>query len=308
MRKIGIIVNANAKKVRRGKITAEGFRRAGDDLIDLAMTATFEELDAAIRKFRKSGYPYIGIAGGDGTIHHVLTRLINIYRGKNLPSILLLKGGNMDNIARSVGLRGSGVSILQRMAETLKRGGDPEMRVRDTIRIGDRYCSLFGIGFVINLLREVYAGEEKGIKQNLIAVAKAVREALLQPANGKLFQGIQATVTVDGKKIGFTDITAIMAATVGGVGMGFNPMSKALENPHTYHVLITGFNGRQIITHILHIKNGWEIKHPLVCDVTADRLAIKSDAPFSYTMDGDIYDSRGKLALSAGPAICYIHV
>jgi diacylglycerol kinase family enzyme len=308
MREIGIILNANAKRVRRGKITAESFLAAGEDMIDLQMTSTFEELEAAIRNFKKAAYPYIGIVGGDGTIHHAVTRMINIYGGENVPLVLLLKGGHMDNIATSVGMSGNSVSILKRMLKNLKKGASPETCSRDTIRIEDRYCSLFGIGFVINLLREAYAGKDKGVKQNLVAVFKAVREALLQPDDGRMFKGIQATVTVNGEKVDFTNITAIMAATVEGVGMGFKPMGKALERPNTYHALITGFDGRQMVSHILHIKNGWEITHPLVCDTIADTLTITSDFPFAYTMDGDLYESGGSLALSTGPAIRYVHV
>jgi diacylglycerol kinase family enzyme len=71
MKKIGIIVNANAKKVRKGVISSDRFREIGSNLADVRETSTFDELDGALRNFRDEKYPYIGIAGGDGTIHHV---------------------------------------------------------------------------------------------------------------------------------------------------------------------------------------------------------------------------------------------
>jgi diacylglycerol kinase family enzyme len=308
MKRIGIILNANAKQFRRGNISADRLKQIGAELIDLRITSTFEELDASLRNFRKANYPYISIAGGDGTIHQVLTRLIKIYGEKKLPAVVLLKGGTMDNIARSVKLRGNGAAILKRLVHTLRQGKEPEIVVRDTIRIDDRYCSLFGIGAVINFLKEAYSGKEKGVKQNLKTIVKTIRQAIWEPDTGYLFQGVEAGIAVNGTQIGFNHITAILAATVKGVGLGFYPLSKALDMPGSFHALIIGINGRQIISYILHLKNGWEIAHPLVCDVIAEKLTIRSSVKFTYTMDGDLYESDGKLVLTVGPGIGYVRV
>jgi diacylglycerol kinase family enzyme len=308
MKRIGIIINANAKRFRTGKISAEIFERIGADMADLRVVSSFDELEKSLRYFRKAGYPYICIAGGDGTIHHVLTRMIKIYGEKKLPGIVLLKGGTMDNIARSIKLRGSGADILKRLVKTLSQGSEPEIVARDSIKIGGRFCSLFGIGAVINFLKEAYSGKEKGLWQNLKVVAKTIRQAVWEPETGSMFKGIEADVTVNGRRIGFGSVTAILAATVKGVGLGFNPLGKALDMPGSFHALIFGINGRQLVSHVLHLKNGWEIKHPLVCDIVARKVMIKSKTKFTYTMDGDLYESNGKLVLSMGPSIGYVRV
>ncbi len=308
MKQIGIIINANAKKFRTGKVSPERYNQIGGDMADLRIVSSFEELDKSLRQFRKAEYPYIGILGGDGTIHQVLIRMIKIYGEKKLPKIVLLKGGTMDNIARSIRLRGKGVDILKRLVRTLQQGSEPEIVVRDSIKIGDRFCSLFGIGAVINFLKEAYSGKEKGLKQNLKVAAKTVGQAIWEPETGSMFKGIEAEVTVNGQPVGFSNITAILAATVKGVGLGFNPLSKALTLPGTFHALIFGINGRQIVSHVLHLKNGWEIRHPLVHDVIAEKITIRSRAEFTYTMDGDLYESKGRLVLSMGPSIRYVRV
>jgi diacylglycerol kinase family enzyme len=308
MKRIGIILNANAKKVRRGKISPERFARIGAGLVDIRVTATLAQLDETIRNFRKARYQYICIAGGDGTIHHVLTRMIKIYGEEKLPGIVLLKGGTMDNIARSVGLRGSGTAILKRLIEIVRRNREPEIMVRDTMKIGDRYCCIFGVGAVINFLQEAYSGKEKGLKQNMITIAKTIRQAIMEPETGSLFRGIEATVIADKERIGFTTITAILAGSVEGVGLGFYPLSRALERPGSFHAIILGLYGRQIISRILHIRNGWKIKHPLACDVVVRKLTIRSRRKFKFTMDGDIYESGGTLSIIAGPGIGFVYV
>lgn len=308
MKTIGIIVNANAKMVRRGRLSLDLIRQIGSDMVDLRVTKDFNELDTALRDFRREDYPYIAIAGGDGTIHHTVTRAMNIYGEGGLPQVLLLKGGTMDNVARSVGLRGSSTEILSRMMMTIRRGREPEERVRGTMKIENRYCSLFGIGFVINFMHECYGGREKGTLQNCKAIGKAIRHALHEPSVGSLYEGLEAEVTVDGGTLSFTYITAILAGTVEGVGMGFNPLSKSTRSPESFHALITGMNGRQILSRILSLKQGWEIRHPLVCDAVAQNLRIEAKARFTYTMDGDFYESSGSCLVTAGPRIRYLYV
>jgi hypothetical protein len=67
-------------------------------------------------------------------------------------------------------------------------------------------------------------------------------------------------------------------------------------------------NARQIVSRILYLKQGWEIRHPLVCDTVAQHIEIRSDTSFTYTMDGDFYECGGLLDMTMGPAIRYVHV
>lgn len=308
MKKIGVIINTNAKQVRTCKISIEKFKDIGPDLVDLRLTSTFEELDDVLQDFISLRYPYVGIAGGDGTIHHTITRMISAYDPKDFPAILLLKGGTMDNVARSVKLRGKGTSILTRMVKALCKGHEPEISMRDTMRIGNQYCSLFGFGFVIKFLQEAYGGTEKGVKQNLLALSKAIQHGIKEPKVDSLYQGLDAEVWVDGINVGFSNITGLLASTVEGIGLGFTPFIRAGSMPNTFQVICTGLGGFQLLCHILHIRNGWKIKNPLAYDVIASAIKVKSKKSFTYTMDGDFYESAGDLEVSAGPRIPYVHV
>ncbi len=86
---------------------------------------------------------------------------------------MVLKGGTMDNVSRSIHLRGQGHDVLRRLLKKISAGGKIEIRKRGTMRIGDRYCFIFGTGFVTNFLEEVYRGGEKGNFRNIQVICMA---------------------------------------------------------------------------------------------------------------------------------------
>ncbi len=81
----GIIVNPHSRRNRRTKCAAvREFAEIGGDDVDVRATATLDELDACLAEFRDRNYECVAISGGDGTIHHVLSRLVAVY-GSTLP-------------------------------------------------------------------------------------------------------------------------------------------------------------------------------------------------------------------------------
>jgi len=306
MKKIGVIVNPNAKKVRKGRVSIDDFLKMKSDFVDVRITKTLDEIDGVLQEFKRNGIDYIGITGGDGSLHHVITRMIRIYHPVPLPGILILKGGTMDNVAKSIGLRGKGGAILKRMIKTIKKGKEPAVFRRDTMEIEGRYCFLFGNGFTANFLNEVYK-YEKGIVSNARVVFKAISHAFNEPAEGSLYKGIHGTVTVDGEVVGFNYITAILAGTVENISRGITPLKLANKKERTFHAIISGFSGKQILARIYFLL-GITIRHPLMKSGLFTGLSIDTKEGFDYTMDGDMYHSPGALRVELGPEVHLVKV
>jgi len=307
MKKIGIIINPHAKKVRRGKISIDDFKKISPDLVDLRVTQSLDDIKGVADDFKKIGIPYIGILGGDGSVHHVLTRLIEAYSPDRLPPVLILKGGTMDNIATSIQLKGKGINILKRFTENINSGKEIVIKKRNSMIIEGVYCFLFGAGLTANFLNSVYGGKEKGFISNVKTVIKAVKHSIKEPEQGSLFKGLNAEIYLDKKPLGFKKITAIIAGTVEYIGMGFAPMSRINDKEMTLHAIITGLKPGKIFRNIRKFKKGRAIEHPMHFDGLVSNFIIKSDEPFQYTMDGDMYDSGGKLEINMGPVIDFIY-
>ncbi len=306
MIKIGVIVNPNAKKVRTGKVSIEEFTEMKSGRVDVRVTPTLEAIDDVLGDFKKSAIDYIGITGGDGSLHHVIMRMIRVYGKAPIPPVLILKGGTMDNVAKSIGLRGKGVGILKRFLKALDRGKKIDLYKRDLIKIGDRYCFLFGTGFVANFLNEVYR-YEKGIVTNARVAFKAISHAFREPAEGSLYHGMEGVVAVDGMKVPFGKITAILAGTVENISRGLTPLKRANKKERSFHALVSGFSGLQILSKIYFLL-GIKINHPLLVDGIYSEMTIDADGKFDYTMDGDMYCCERRMKLELGPQVQLVRV
>jgi diacylglycerol kinase family enzyme len=308
MAKIGVIINPHSKKNKKNidKVYND-FTTIGGDVADVRVTKDLSEIDMVLKDFVKQKIEYMGISGGDGTVHHILSKYIKVYGTKNIPALLILKGGTMDNISRTINLKGKGNSILQRFANNVRNGKTIVTHERDTMKVEDKYCFLFGAGLVSNFLNEIYKGE-KGFVANVRVTFKTIMHSIKEPAEGSLLRGINAEITCDGKKLPFTFIRAILVATVEHIGMGFSPLPRANEKPFTFHSIISGVTPGVMVKNILNLKNGKEIIHPMHVDDLFGKMVINSKEKFEYNLDGDMYDCDGRLTVEAGPRIRLVYV
>jgi diacylglycerol kinase family enzyme len=306
--KIGIIVNPHARSVKKSKKNIPDLLHSiGGKYVDVRLSHTLEELDKTLLEFKKDGISCIATSGGDGTIHHVVCHMIRAYAPSYPPPLLILKGGTMDNIARTINLKGKGPDILRRMIAALEAGKSPELHERDTMKINDRFCFLFGLGLTTNFLDAAYEGE-KGTITNLKVISRALYEGLIDKKGSALFKRVRARIVADGKEIAFKEILAILAGTVEQIGMGFSPLPRANEKKGTFHVIITGEKPIEGVKQFFRIKKGLPMKGAYNFNDIISRLTIEADTPFRYTMDGELFDCDGTMTVEMGTPVRLIKV
>ncbi len=91
-------------------------------------TTSLDELPAAVEALLADGVELLGINGGDGTVHLVLTALLHASAGRQLPALALLPGGTTSMSAR--GLNGGAVPFdraLDSLLDAIENGraGEP---------------------------------------------------------------------------------------------------------------------------------------------------------------------------------------
>ena len=308
MNKIGIIINPNAKRIRRSrKNLTELLRSIGGATVTVEETSSIEEIPLKLQIFRRNRILVIAICGGDGTIHQVLTQIINIWGEKNIPDILILPLGTMNNVARTLGMRGKGPAVLKRLIKSLDSGKDLRTEVRYTMKIENRYCFLFGAGFTSHFLDAVYSGSEKGVVQNWKVIGGALKDIFTSPDGGPLFKPLEADITYNNVKVPFKRITGILSGTVEHIGMGFKPMPDATK-PGSFQAIISGMKPGEFLKNLNRLRTGREIKHPMHINTCAKVLSIHASVPFRYTMDGDMYSCEGDLKVKLGPGINLVRI
>ncbi|MCX7680266.1 MAG: acylglycerol kinase family protein [Spirochaetes bacterium] len=308
MAKIGIIINPHAKKNKKMKQNlADLFHAIGGNLVEVRVTQSLDEIFTVAEEFQKKNIDYLAVCGGDGTLHHVLSRFILVYRTKDIPPLVILKGGTMDTISRSINLKGKGPDILKRLVDTIIRRIPIRMHYRNTMKIGDKYGFLFGLGITSNFLVEYYRGGNTGpwkaIKVTIGGIIKGIFHT-----NAGLFKRLSATVTIDGNELPFKDYLGILAATVENIGIGFRTLSRAYEKEYAFHVLASAMKPIDIVPRIWYLKTGKKINHPLHFDDVASTILIRGPRTFQYMVDGDLYEATDELKVEAGPRVRIVEV
>jgi len=308
MKTIYIILNPNAKRFRTNKSTVNSFSRIDYPAMKVFAPGNSDELVAAVYEAYRNKPDYLCIGGGDGTIHRVITELLRCYKSEKLPPVLILKEGTMDNIAKTIKLEGKGEAIIERMVNALKNNRKIKTFTRDTIEIEDRYCFLFGVGFVTNFLKLAYSGIEKGILRNSLVAAITAKEALLNIKEGDVFCRVNFGIKADGKTIDLHTINGLLAGTVEHVGMGFAPLKDASSMPGKFQSIIIGMEPRKVLVNIHKIRLGEPINDRGYENFHCSELILTKNGPFDYTMDGDIYSANNELHIKIGPSIELVKV
>src|SRR5512134_3085661 len=132
---IGIVNNPLARRNRRRPGVARRLAAQLDGDGELVDASTPEELALALERFRAARIDVLGVNGGDGTAHVVLTAFVRAYRGAPLPRVLLLRGGAMNTVAKGNGVRGGPERILREVLIRLRHGYPLRTLERDLLTI-----------------------------------------------------------------------------------------------------------------------------------------------------------------------------
>lgn len=305
MKKIGIIINCNSRIYKLGKSDPAIFEKIGKDNVVVRYTKSIDEITAVAKEFKKLKIDYIAPSGGDGTLHHVITQFSKVYK-KQLPPLLILKGGTMNNVATSIKLKGKAASILKRAITALETGEEFKTVIRNTMHINGSYCFLFGNGLTTDFL-DTYYKIGKSYTKLMQLIYTAIYQAFLNQ-DSQLFRGFTGTIICDGNVMPFTHVLGILAGTVETIGFGFNPLYRANERRNSFHAIVCTLKPRELAKNVLKLKQGKSINHANYIDITLSSLEIITEKPFAYTMDGDLYHSEGKLKVTLGIPVQFIVV
>jgi diacylglycerol kinase family enzyme len=304
---IGIVNNPRSRRNQRLPMTSVRLRAlvAGHGI--LADASTQEELAAALDCFEERGIDTLGVNGGDGTAHVVLTAAAA--RWKRLPRILLLRGGSMNTVADGHRLHGTPESILERYLERRRRGPPPELFERDLLRVEGpglepRCGFIFGTGAVVAFLEAYYTTRRPLPAMAALLAARAVASGL---ARGKFAARLTARervrVEADGEEWPDERYLGIIAGTVPEIGFGFTPFSRCGEQPGFFHAIGVTGTIAQLVPRLPSIWLGRSWSRAVAMDAVARELVLHGEGPQRFTLDGDLYTAEREVRVVTGPAV-----
>ncbi|GEJ56847.1 diacylglycerol/lipid kinase family protein [Anaeromyxobacter diazotrophicus] len=304
---IGVIHNPRSRRNLRSPGTAARLRAllGGDG--ELAEASTLDELARAVERFRTQGIELLGVNGGDGTGHVVLTAFARAYGAAPLPAVALLRGGAMNTVADAHQLRGSPESILKALLERRRAGQPWRVVERDLLAIEadgapPQFGFLFGTGAVVTFLDAYYGTGHPAPGTAAALLVRAVGSSLV---GGRFAAALTARepmrIRADGEDWPDGPYLAVLAGAVPELGFGFTPFSRCDEQPGFFHAVGVTGSTLQVAARLPQIWAGRPWRRSLAVDaVTRDFLL---EGPLRFTVDGDLDQAERETRVRTGPPV-----
>jgi diacylglycerol kinase (ATP) len=307
---IGVVLNPRSKRNLRDPGAADRLARELGDHGVVRMARSIDELHRIAEDFRALDIDVLGISGGDGTNHVTLSGFIDVYGGHALPDVAFLRGGTMNTVANSVGVRqGRPEGLLARLVRSYaERAAEPLYNTeRRLMRIGSTYGFLFGTGAVYGFLAEYYRGGAQPTP--LVAAKTLLRGVGSALVGGEVVQRIAAPFHGwvefdDGERWTARPYFAVAGGTIDQIGLHFRPFYRYDEKPEAFHLLGIQTSAMGFVRDLPRIWRAEPMRPGKTLEATPTRAVIhSSDGVVRHMIDGDLHEVKGPLEVSIGPKV-----
>jgi diacylglycerol kinase family enzyme len=302
---IGVIHNPFAK----GNLKRPGIVKKLHELVmevgKLWETRDLAELPKVAEDFLRHKFEILAVNGGDGTLHQVISAFIKVYGEHPLPKVISLRGGTMNTMTNSLGIKGRTLAILEKAIEKYRQAEPIKELKQNLLKINDQYGFMSGAGVVANFLDEYYSIPHPSPWHAFKIVARATASGLTGTEyTRKLFSPTPMRVTVDGKKLEPEAFTGFLGCTIEEVGLKFRPTFRANDRPGHFHFIATTIKPIRMAPRVPVFWFNRDWVHPKVQHSgVAKEVVVEPLEPMRYTMDGEMYTADRPLTLSVGPTV-----
>lgn len=300
-----VIVNDRSGPARQRAARNRALRQARSPHTLYFETQSLAELAAAAREIRAQNIDAVALCGGDGSIGAALNALETSAGVQDaLPHIALLRGGTMNTIARSIGVRsGNPAQQLARLQQRSQLG----VRPCTTLAIDGRLGFLFSSGIMYGFLAAYYengAGPLGAATLLLRVMASAAREG---PAAQRISQRFEASLRCEQEaEQPSRNYLFVGAGTVQEVGLGFRPFRLAHPAAQCFHALSYTGSVRGLLRALPLFAVGHGDRLAQAQSFPCRSLTLNHPGSLPYALDGDLYQSRNPTTLRCGPLVRFL--
>ena len=270
-------------------------------------TRSLDDLYRVAEEFKAAGIDILGINGGDGTVHVTLTAFIKVYGDAKLPKIALLRGGTLNTIARSLGIKGSPQNLLYNVADKYHNGETFVLDNRAVLQVNDRYGFMFGTGIAYNFMDAYYATGNPSPLNGAKVLARLVGSALVGgPFSKKMGRRVPMRVTSEGVTWARQDFLTVVCGAMADIGLGFRPWYRWNEVPGKFAAVGIHCSPARLALELYKVFRARAIRRDKAIDEVSGHLRLEADEPIGYIMDGDKYLEDRELNIRTGPRLDFI--
>ena len=314
--RLGVLLNRFGGRDRRAlRRLRAALAEAGDRVI-VRESESARRCGDALETLLVRDIAAIAVAGGDGTVHHAITHLLNRPPGAPLPPLAILPTGTTNVAAHDIRADMSPARELSRLLDRVRRDRIPSGLVpRRTmaVRVGEeaepRYSLMGGAAGIYQgtvLIRRHL--RRLGARGALGPIAGMVRMIAPLLIGRNSIKPVAAGITADATPLPPARYVLILLSTLHslspgvspfwGVGPGALRLTLVRESPrHFTHAVWPALRGRQ--GPATTPENGY-------ISLNADALEIRMDGGF--VLDGEILELREDqpVRVTAGPELLFL--
>lgn len=302
-----VVTNPRSREHRRDP-ALEGRLRALCG--DRGVVHTPTDLEALARLAPELGRASVlAIHGGDGTLHQVLTALLRANGERALPPIALLRGGTMNIVATSVGVRAPPEELLGRVLS----GERLRTETRRTLRIQvddlpPHYGFLSGNGIVARFLELYYDHPDPTPATAAWLLTRGALSALVRGAlAAQLTRPYLGRVELDSGQKECTRWLAIVLGTVEELGLRFRVFHLLPQDRDALQVVGIGSSIGQLARELPSLYRGRGVRHPANFTSLGREVVLRADEPIPLMIDGDfVRADGGRVTYTVGPAVSFL--
>ncbi len=311
-----VLLNPLSGMNRKKKVNASEI--AARFAIPVIEVTTPSDIEVALCDLSDAGINLLVVSGGDGTVQAVMTALFARRPFSVLPLLLLVAGGTTNMTAADVGMRGTLISVLQKIDTVTGRAGCRIMNrhvMQVSVPVAGVFYGMFvataGICDAMAFYREKFHGQGLwGIPGIVLTFLKYVALSV----TGKRGRGTWArpvTVTVDESGPVKDDFLVIMVTTLDRLIFGIRPFARGQgRGPLRFAALSSGSRGLWFRLPLLFagrsVSKGRQDGYWLA---SAEGMELCFDGQVS--VDGELYDVRadsGPVTVDSGGILSFLRV
>jgi diacylglycerol kinase family enzyme len=304
---VGVILNPHARGNRRAGERVAHFQSILGRAGDVQAPATEAELIATLRRFREEGIDVLAICGGDGSVSYVLTRALRVWQSDELPRSLLLRGGTINNLARSLHTRGRRAdAALSALLRARRDGIELDTVPLDLIRVnGCEYGYTVGAGMIVRFLERYYESQRPGPARAMMLLARLGASYVLNTAAiAAVARPVEAEVSCDGTRLAFSAYTLLVASTIAHIGLGVKPFHHVCRANGRMHVLAGPATPGELLRKLPSFFVGRPSELGSLHDCAASRVRVEFAQPQIVMINGDFAENATKvLEMEVGPRV-----
>ena len=287
-----IITNPSSRFNRRHTGARQILSRRGD--VQHIETAELDDLEGAISNLDGERLQMLGINGGDGTVHHVMTALLSHLDVAAAPPIALFPGGTTNMTATDInGGRTTFRSAMQ-IFDAWVTGRALTKRHILRVRVEGaptRYGFFFGMGAIVQGIDfRHHHLTRRGAEAHwweALAVARALFGFVRRDPGYRHAIGI--AVEHAGELI-TPEVSIMLVSTLNRLIFGITPWGGASGVLRTAFVDAHARRHFKALAHLLGRSRN-RVSSPEAGYFSCAPSAIRVTAPERYTLDGEIYES-----------------